>query len=229
VIQHRTAQYMAAFLIMEGVMVGVFASLDAMLFYVFWEAMLIPMFLIIGVWGGPNRVYATIKFFLYTFFGSVFMLVALNYMYFQSGNFEILGYHDLKLDLTEQVDVDVEGAVYADGGRLRQILRNLVGNALRYGGSQIKVTTRIQDEVVCISVSDSGDGIPADLETHVFEPFVTAGREEGLPASVGLGLTISRRLAALMGGALTYRRVEGWSTLDLQLPAAAMADVELSA
>ena len=63
----------------------------------------------------------------------------------------------------------------------------------------------------------------------MFEPFVTAGREEGLPASVGLGLTISRRLAALMGGALTYRRVEGWSTLDLQLPAAAMADVELSA
>ncbi|MES9968491.1 MAG: NADH-quinone oxidoreductase subunit M [Candidatus Thiodiazotropha sp.] len=103
VIKYRPSQYMAAFLIMEGVMVGVFSALDAMLFYVFWEAMLIPMFLIIGVWGGANRVYATIKFFLYTFLGSVFMLVALIYMYFQSGNFDILGFHSLKLDLTEQI------------------------------------------------------------------------------------------------------------------------------
>ncbi len=103
VIKFRPSQYMAAFLIMEGVMVGVFSALDAMLFYVFWEAMLIPMFLIIGVWGGPNRVYATIKFFLYTFFGSVFMLVALIYMYFQSGSFDILGFHNLKLGLTEQI------------------------------------------------------------------------------------------------------------------------------
>ncbi|WP_316365677.1 NADH-quinone oxidoreductase subunit M [Candidatus Thiodiazotropha sp. CDECU1] len=103
VIKYRPSQYMAAFLIMEGVMVGVFSALDAMLFYVFWEAMLIPMFLIIGVWGGANRVYATIKFFLYTFLGSVFMLVALIYMYFQSGNFDILGFHTLKLDLTEQI------------------------------------------------------------------------------------------------------------------------------
>ena len=103
VIQYKPASYMAAFLIMEGVMVGVFSALDAMLFYVFWEAMLIPMFLIIGVWGGPNRVYATIKFFLYTFFGSVFMLVALIYMYFHSGSFEILGFHGLKLGLDEQI------------------------------------------------------------------------------------------------------------------------------
>ncbi len=103
VIQKRPSQYMAAFLIMEGVMIGVFASLDAMLFYVFWEAMLIPMFLIIGVWGGPNRVYATIKFFLYTFFGSVFMLIALIYMYTQSGSFEILDFHALKLSLNAQI------------------------------------------------------------------------------------------------------------------------------
>jgi len=103
VIQYKVSYYMAAFLIMEGVMVGVFSALDAMLFYVFWEAMLIPMFLIIGVWGGPNRVYATIKFFLYTFFGSVFMLVALIYMYFQAGSFEILAFHDLKLTLNEQI------------------------------------------------------------------------------------------------------------------------------
>jgi NADH-quinone oxidoreductase subunit M len=103
VIQYKPSQYMAAFLIMEGVMVGVFAALDAMLFYVFWEAMLIPMFIIIGVWGGPNRVYATIKFFLYTFMGSVFMLVALVYMYFKSGSMEILMFHDLKLGLQEQI------------------------------------------------------------------------------------------------------------------------------
>jgi NADH-quinone oxidoreductase subunit M len=103
VIQYKPSMYMAAFLIMEGVMVGVFAALDSMLFYVFWEAMLLPMFLIIGIWGGPNRVYATIKFFLYTFLGSVFMLVALIYMYFQSGSMNILEFHTLKLGLTEQI------------------------------------------------------------------------------------------------------------------------------
>jgi NADH-quinone oxidoreductase subunit M len=103
VIKERPAQYMAAFLIMEGLMNGVFAALDAMLFYVFWEGMLIPMFLIIGVWGGPRRVYATIKFFLYTFLGSVFMLVALIYMYTQGDSFAILDFHVLKLGLTEQI------------------------------------------------------------------------------------------------------------------------------
>ena len=103
VIQYKPASYMASFLIMEGVMVGVFASLDSMLFYVFWEAMLLPMFLIIGVWGGPNRVYATIKFFLYTFLGSVFMLVALIYLYFKSGSMGILDYHTLKLGIEEQI------------------------------------------------------------------------------------------------------------------------------
>jgi len=103
VIKKKPAQYFAAFLIMEGLMNGVFAALDAILFYVFWEGMLIPMFLIIGVWGGPRRVYATIKFFLYTFLGSVFMLVALIYMYAQSGSFEILDFHVLRLGLTEQI------------------------------------------------------------------------------------------------------------------------------
>jgi len=94
---------MAAFLIMEGLMVGVFSALDAALFYVFWEAMLIPMFIVIGIWGGENRVYATIKFFLYTFFGSVFMLIALLYLYSQSNSFEILDYHQLKIGLTAQI------------------------------------------------------------------------------------------------------------------------------
>jgi NADH-quinone oxidoreductase subunit M len=103
VIQRKVAQYMAAFLIMEGLMIGVFSALDAVLFYVFWEGMLIPMFLIIGIWGGPRRVYATLKFFIYTFFGSVFMLVALIYMYYQSGSFEILDFHTLKLSLNEQI------------------------------------------------------------------------------------------------------------------------------
>ena len=102
VITYKPSQYMASFLIMEGVMVGVFSSLDAILFYVFWEAMLIPMFIIIGVWGGPKRVYATIKFFLYTFFGSVFMLVALIYLYFQAGSFSILDFHGLPLGMTAQ-------------------------------------------------------------------------------------------------------------------------------
>jgi NADH-quinone oxidoreductase subunit M len=104
VIQQKVAQYMAAFLFMEGLMIGVFSSLDAILFYVFWEAMLIPMFVIIGVWGGPNRVYATMKFFLYTLLGSVLMLVALLYMYLTGGNsFDIPALHVLKLDMNEQV------------------------------------------------------------------------------------------------------------------------------
>ena len=89
VVEKRPAQYFAAFLIMEGLMIGVFAALDALLFYFFWEAMLIPMFLIIGVWGGPRRVYATLKFFLYTFLGSVLMLVALIYMYLKAGSYSI--------------------------------------------------------------------------------------------------------------------------------------------
>jgi NADH-quinone oxidoreductase subunit M len=104
VIQDRAAQYMAAFLIMEGVMIGVFSALDSILFYVFWEAMLIPMFLIIGIWGGPNRIYATIKFFLYTLLGSLLMLVALLYMYNVSGgSFSILDYHTLPLSLNAQI------------------------------------------------------------------------------------------------------------------------------
>ena len=102
-IKTHVSQYFAAFLIMEGLMIGVFAALDAMLFYVFWEAMLVPMFLIIGIWGGPRRVYATIKFFLYTFLGSVFMLVSLIYMYLQSGSYEILDFHNLDLGMNAQM------------------------------------------------------------------------------------------------------------------------------
>ena len=98
VIQSRVAQYFAAFLIMEGLMIGVFCALDGILFYLFWEAMLIPMFLIIGVWGGPNRVYAAIKFFLYTLLGSLLMLVALLYLYQASGgSFNLLAFHHLPL------------------------------------------------------------------------------------------------------------------------------------
>jgi NADH-quinone oxidoreductase subunit M len=103
VIQYKTSQYMAAFLIQEGFMIGAFSSLDAILFYVFWEAQLIPMFLIIGIWGGPQRIYATIKFFLYTFLGSVFMLVALLYLYSQTGSFAILDMHQVRLGLTAQI------------------------------------------------------------------------------------------------------------------------------
>jgi NADH-quinone oxidoreductase subunit M len=98
----RIAQYMGAFLILEGLMIGVFCALDAALFYVFWEAMLLPMFIIIGVWGGPRRVYATMKFFLYTFVGSLLMLVALIYMYLKSGTYELALLQGMPLSLTEQ-------------------------------------------------------------------------------------------------------------------------------
>ena len=102
VIEQRPAQYYAAFLVMEGLMVGVFCATDALLFYFFWEAMLIPMFLIIGIWGGPRRVYATIKFFLYTFLGSVLMLAALIYMYVHGHDFSIAALQALPLRLVEQ-------------------------------------------------------------------------------------------------------------------------------
>jgi NADH-quinone oxidoreductase subunit M len=102
VIVQRPAQYFAAFLIMEGLMVGVFCATDALLFYFFWEAMLIPMFLIIGIWGGPRRVYATIKFFLYTFLGSVLMLAALIYMYVKGHDYAIAALQALPLSLSEQ-------------------------------------------------------------------------------------------------------------------------------
>ncbi len=102
VIENRISYYMCAFLILTGLMNGVFVALDAILFYVFWEAMLIPMFIIIGIWGGPNRVYATIKFFLYTFLGSVFMLVAFLYLYTVADSFSIQAFHDVSLSLTAQ-------------------------------------------------------------------------------------------------------------------------------
>jgi NADH-quinone oxidoreductase subunit M len=104
VIETRVAQYYAAFLIMSGLLNGVFSALDAVLFYVFFEGTLIPMFIIIGVWGGPNRVYAAVKFFLYTLFGSLLMLIALLYLYNKSGgSFEILDWHKVPLSLSEQV------------------------------------------------------------------------------------------------------------------------------
>ena len=103
VIEERVAQYLGAFLILSGLMVGVFSALDGMLFYVFFEATLIPMYIIIGVWGGPKRVYAAFKFFLYTLAGSLLMLVALVYLYFKSGgSFDIQAWHKLPLDLHAQ-------------------------------------------------------------------------------------------------------------------------------
>jgi len=102
-ITSRPAQYFAAILILEGIMIGVFAAVDALLFYVFWEAMLIPMFIIIGIWGGARRVYATLKFFLYTFLGSVFMLVSLIYLRVASGSYDIPTLHAWPLGMTEQM------------------------------------------------------------------------------------------------------------------------------
>ncbi len=101
-ITDRQTQYLGAFLILNGLMVAVFCAQDAILFYVFWEAMLIPMFMIIGIWGGPNRIYATIKFFLYTFLGSVFMLVAFLYLYSKAGSFDIQALHQLPLSMEAQ-------------------------------------------------------------------------------------------------------------------------------
>jgi NADH-quinone oxidoreductase subunit M len=103
VITRKVNQYMAAFLILSGLMIGVFSALDGLLFYVFFEATLIPMYLIIGIWGGPNKIYAAFKFFLYTLLGSLLTLVALIYLYIQSGgSFDIAAWHALPLSKTEQ-------------------------------------------------------------------------------------------------------------------------------
>lgn len=101
-IKTRPSQYFAAFLILEGLMIGVFCALDAVLFYVMWEAMLVPMFLIIGVWGGKRRIYATLKFFLYTFLGSVLMLVAFIYLYGKTGSFDFFAFNKVALSIGEQ-------------------------------------------------------------------------------------------------------------------------------
>jgi len=101
-IKVRVAQYMAAFLIMQGMMIGVFAATDAILFYVFWEGMLIPMYLSIGMWGSANRNYAAVKFFLYTFLGSILMLVALLYLYIQTNSFDIQHFYNLQLPMHVQ-------------------------------------------------------------------------------------------------------------------------------
>ncbi|WP_439684939.1 NADH-quinone oxidoreductase subunit M [Cupriavidus oxalaticus] len=105
VITDRVAEYMASFLILSGLMIGVFCALDGMLFYVFFEATLIPMYIIIGVWGGPNRVYAAFKFFLYTLLGSLLTLVALLYLYNKTGTFDILQWHQAKLSMNEQIAI----------------------------------------------------------------------------------------------------------------------------
>lgn len=102
-IHKKVAQYLATFLVMQGMVVGVFASLDSILFYLFWEGMLIPMYLSIGIWGSSNRSYAAIKFFLYTFFGSALMLVALLYLGIKAQSFHILGFYNLKLNMVEQM------------------------------------------------------------------------------------------------------------------------------
>jgi NADH-quinone oxidoreductase subunit M len=102
VIQDKPHQYMAAMLVLEGLMIGVFCATDALLFYVFFEAMLIPMFILIGIWGGPRRVYATLKFFIYTFLGSIFMLIGLIYLYLKAGTFDLHTLATLPLTLQEQ-------------------------------------------------------------------------------------------------------------------------------
>ena len=125
VIKVRVAQYMAAFLIMSGLINGAFAALDGILFYVFFEAMLIPMYLIIGIWGGANRVYAAIKFFLYTLLGSLLMLVAFIYLYQKSGSFALAG---LVRAAAVARDADPD---------LRRVLRRVRGQGADVAGAHV--------------------------------------------------------------------------------------------
>ena len=121
------------------------------------------------------------------------------------------------------VAIDATGSVLADSGRLRQILRNLMSNAEHYGGQEIKVTSKRLNEMVQITVSDSGPGIPMELRERIFEPYASAHESRGVPASVGLGLAVSRSLAVLMGGTLDYSFDDGWSRFNLVLPAGSEA------
>lgn len=120
---------------------------------------------------------------------------------------------------TEDIQVEAVGSVIADSGRLRQILRNLVTNAQHYGGRDIRVTTQQVNGTMQITVADSGPGIPPALRERIFEAYSSAHEDQGMPASVGLGLTVSRSLATLMGGSLVYHHVDGWSRMELELPA----------
>ncbi len=104
-VKEKVAEYLATFLLMQGMVVGVFASLDAILFYFFWEGMLIPMYLSIGIWGGANRSYAAIKFFIYTFFGSALLLIAFLYLGLQIHSFDILQFYQMKMSLPVQIFV----------------------------------------------------------------------------------------------------------------------------
>ena len=101
-VKQKVAQYLAAFLVMQAMIIGVFCALDSMLFYFFWEGMLIPMYLSIGIWGGNNRSYAAIKFFIYTFLGSALMLIALLYLRMHTGTFSILAWYHTPLTMTQQ-------------------------------------------------------------------------------------------------------------------------------
>ncbi|MGN4072167.1 proton-conducting transporter transmembrane domain-containing protein, partial [Burkholderia gladioli] len=103
VITENVSQYLASFLMLSGIMIGVFSAADGLLFYVFFEATLIPMYIIIGVWGGPNRVYAAFKFFLYTLAGSLLMLIALIYLYRETHTFDLAAWQGAKLAMTPQL------------------------------------------------------------------------------------------------------------------------------
>ena len=119
----------------------------------------------------------------------------------------------------ETVAVEASGSVVADSGRLRQILRNLVTNAQHYGGRDIRISTHQANGTMQITVADSGPGIPPALRERIFEAYSSAHEDQGMPASVGLGLTVSRSLATLMDGSLSYHHVDGWSRMVLRLPA----------
>jgi signal transduction histidine kinase len=116
------------------------------------------------------------------------------------------------------IAIDAEGEVLADRGRLRQILRNLVSNAVRYGGDRIRVSSGIHRGEMLIVVADSGPPVPVELHTEIFEPFNSPGADDEASTSVGLGLAVSRHLATLMGGSLWYSHEDGWSRLDVRLP-----------
>mgnify|MGYP000010571088 CR=1 FL=1 len=194
IIQTKVHQYMALFLIMEGLMVGVFCALDALLFYVFFEAMLIPMFLVIGMWGGPRRVYATIKFFLYTFLGSVFMLIGLIYLFIQSGSWSILEWHQYPLGLTVQKWLFL-GFLAAFSWAVVQTMDSLVPTLVLLGHSR----------AAGVWMLGAALGLAGLL--HLTAILITGHREDGYGTHIGIAACASAILPG-WGQVLNGQRVK---------------------
>ena len=230
-IQTKVKEFFIAILFLEGVMIGVFCALDFFLFYIFWEVMLIPMYLIIGVWGGPNRIYATIKFFLYTLIGSLLMLIGIITLYRVGGHtFNILQLAEKEVralaEEREQTLIfetpDGLPMLNVDPGKVAKALGDLIRNALLYSptGSSVTVSASNADGNLRVVVKDEGIGLAEADKAHLGEPF-WRGDHEAIQKEkgYGLGYAVAKCVIELLGGQVFYDSTfEHGSTFGFTLP-----------